>query len=1176
MSTAVGNSRLPQEIVCKLRQVIRRMRVVIMTRGTLAVVAVALAALIGIMAIDATLTLFSSATRWGLSLAALGITAAAGYRFLVRPLSQTFGLARVARMVERHHPELQERISSAVELLTSGDREDLLGSPELIGELTREATFDAQKVKPQSEFRLRSARPFFFATCSLALVLITVFALWPREALVLMGRAVAPHAAIGNLGSIHITVLPGDTVCAADSDLQVEVTVENQRTHHAEFRRLGADGVETVEPMTRVEGAGGRTFTLTVPAGNTSFNYRVLAGKDALSRYYECKVVPRPAIAQLNITYDYPSYTGLNPDVERGASGEISTLAGTTLTISTVGNKRLHTGLMTVNGTEVPNPESTVKDGVSVFTWQYTLKPETQGHWTIQLTDRHGLTSLPVRYTIEAVPDQPPTLTVSEPAQTQLQLRRTERLPILYVARDDYGIAAVDLVVTIDQQSPRTLSMPLPKRHPVESRVWLGRAVLNLRSLPVAQAQQVVFRLQVSDALPPSMGGPQQALSKPYTIKLSDEVAGYIEQQLLQKQTEIQKALAKAMKELNSAKANTQALQQQLPKDKGLQAAARDHQEKAREHVNRADTQLRDLAAKLDRTLLQPVADALAKTAEKHTAPAREELDSVKLTEKYKERLEHAKKADRHVADTIKAVQKVLAEMKDTIEKARLAKELDDLARRERELADAAEAMKKQDPADAPADDWKKQQEEMAQEIGKTVKKEMPQAARDALDQQAKAAQKFAHEAKELEGEQKQLHEATRATAEDKPDKDIKEDLAKRIQDQQKRIAAEADKLAEQIEAELPEAKTPHQDAADAATQAAQAMDKNDMDKAAEAGKQAAEKLDQTAQDLNKPKDPAGDPKPNQSEKALADKADQLAEQQKSVNKQVQALEKGNLDKVLQEMQQDLARRAEALAEQTQKAEAMAKAMDPEGATEQDAERAADQMAMAAKKAEEAGEQLPPGEGEPQKQPGEGGEGEPKKEPGEGGEQNQAKRQQAAESQKQAAEAMAQAAEALQGLHAKLEQQLKAQPPAPPPGDAAQAQAMAEAMQQAAEAAQAQSAEQANQAAQQAAQALQQAADAAAKNAGIEALPPESMHGYDNERPNVADPLQAVEGSDTILNRLKGLGLTSDDWLRLPDNLRNQILQAAGDRAPAEYRDLVQRYFRELARRGSTPPDNGQ
>jgi hypothetical protein len=59
----------------------------------------------------------------------------------------------------------------------------------------------------------------------------------------------------------------------------------------------------------------------------------------------------------------------------------------------------------------------------------------------------------------------------------------------------------------------------------------------------------------------------------------------------------------------------------------------------------------------------------------------------------------------------------------------------------------------------------------------------------------------------------------------------------------------------------------------------------------------------------------------------------------------------------------------------------------------------------------------------------------------------------------------------------------------------------------------------------------------------------------------------APAGTDAA--QLQRLGLTSEDWTRLPPDLRQQIAQASAEGAPPAYRELVARYFREVARRAA-------
>ena len=57
---------------------------------------------------------------------------------------------------------------------------------------------------------------------------------------------------------------------------------------------------------------------------------------------------------------------------------------------------------------------------------------------------------------------------------------------------------------------------------------------------------------------------------------------------------------------------------------------------------------------------------------------------------------------------------------------------------------------------------------------------------------------------------------------------------------------------------------------------------------------------------------------------------------------------------------------------------------------------------------------------------------------------------------------------------------------------------------------------------------------------------------------------------------LQQLGIESVDWARLPSELRSEILQAARQSGPKEYRELIKRYFRQVAKRGGAKSSGDQ
>jgi hypothetical protein len=103
----------------------------------------------------------------------------------------------------------------------------------------------------------------------------------------------------------------------------------------------------------------------------------------------------------------------------------------------------------------------------------------------------------------------------------------------------------------------------------------------------------------------------------------------------------------------------------------------------------------------------------------------------------------------------------------------------------------------------------------------------------------------------------------------------------------------------------------------------------------------------------------------------------------------------------------------------------------------------------------------------------------------------------------------------------------------------------------------------ANQAANQAANSLAQAAQQAAQQAksmNVNAGGGGGGGGGFGTSPDIKE------------EELRKIGIARADWLRLPGELRDEILQAAADEGPEEYRPLIRRYFRDVAMKGRRTP----
>ena len=166
-----------EEIRERLRGVRWRMRRAQAWRGAMVVATVALGGLVVMMGIDLAVSPLPGWLRWAMFVAwvaAVGWAMRAGFT----PLLQKIGLVQVARWIEARHPEMQERMSTVLELSGGGGG----GSAELLGVIGREAAADAGTVDAQGEVRAARTSPRWARPAGvLAAGLLAALVVWRRS-----------------------------------------------------------------------------------------------------------------------------------------------------------------------------------------------------------------------------------------------------------------------------------------------------------------------------------------------------------------------------------------------------------------------------------------------------------------------------------------------------------------------------------------------------------------------------------------------------------------------------------------------------------------------------------------------------------------------------------------------------------------------------------------------------------------------------------------------------------------------------------------------------------------------------------------------------------------------------------------------------------------------------------
>jgi len=844
-----------------------------------------------------------------------------------------------------------------------------------------QAANSARGLQPRREVTLRAARPYLIAATAVAAVFAGVFALWPDQARFLLTRASAPFINLPNLSARDLLVSPGDAVILEGQRLQVEVDVPMRNVRRAYLRITGPDGGETAQEMTPLlaGSGGGRRFGFTCPPATSSFRYRVHAG-DALSAFYTTTVVPRPAIEQLTLRYDFPSYARREPAVVEKAEGDIKALAGTRVTLTARTNKPMASAQLLVNGAPpvdakgqpLAKTETAASgEGGPTVTCRFTLHPDLAGTWALRLVDEHGFESSSAQHLIEVVDDAAPTVAIIKPEKKQLRLPPNAPLPISYTIEDDVGLARAELLIEVDGRGRPPKPLALPPRGKKPARAVASDTALHLGTLNLRNAKYVTFQLKATDNCPRRFKGPHVGLSDVYRIELDVRAPSFAVAELMDQERKLRESLEKVKRELKAAKKESARLREELPKHKKPREKDQQRIDAMRKALASADTAARKAAQEMEGGYFDKLAEKVRELADQHIAKAENLAGQTKLAEEPAERGMLARETDRTIDRSLRMVDELMKQVEPVSDVVRRAIEMQEMAQREAELAReklAEQAPTAAEPAMGP-EQWQKAQQALARELGEMLK-EMPggqQAALAAAKQLAEAvaqeARRMAQEQAALAGQNPQLEKIQQL------DKALGE-LAKQQQQLAQEAAAGAasapqaqpmQQAAQDIQAgDLAQAVQNQAAAENALNQAAQQMAQGQQpgeqpagQQGAEQGQPAGEQAGQEAQQAGQPGGEQGQ-QPQEAQQGAPQNAQQLADlakRQGELREQTQALMEQRAQMAAEHVQTQLQRLQAEQAALAQQAEELAQNV---GNIAPQAEQVGEQAAQAAGEAAQA------------------------------------------------------------------------------------------------------------------------------------------------------------------------------------------------------------------------------
>ena len=404
------------------------------------------------------------------------------YKYLVQPLRASLTLRDVALNVERNHPDLEDRLVSAIEF---GNRES--ADPieaHMLQRLLEDTTERVKGINFKATIDHSRTRKHVDIAALVVVGCVILSLLFPTEIHTSLLRVLVPWEKTDPILTTKLAVEPGNARILRGKSLPIHVTVTGKSADKVvlTYRDIGAQQPATSDvnedeqqPKTIINMLQNpddkRGFAYEIFNIDADMEYYVVAN-EATSERYTVEVFEMPKVTEISVAYTYPDYTGLKSVVQTG-TGDIHAVVGTQAEIRLTTNKAIQTATFSretdvVNDLQVSTAQElraarepvstqmTVSDGNTLTT---TIDVVEDGSYDIQLLCIDGFNNeIPIEYMIRAIPDAVPEVVIKEPGR-DVKATKLDEVEIIAEATDDYGVAELKLMYRIGSDALQELVM---------------------------------------------------------------------------------------------------------------------------------------------------------------------------------------------------------------------------------------------------------------------------------------------------------------------------------------------------------------------------------------------------------------------------------------------------------------------------------------------------------------------------------------------------------------------------------------------------------------------------------------------------------------------------------------------------------------------------------------------
>jgi hypothetical protein len=617
--------------------------------------------------------------------------------FCLRVLIYKPSLESLALKIEENYPQLKNRLIGSLQLYDKLKENPFGFSTDMIEAVIQQADKISKDFNFKEVLDKKPLKKISKIASVLAVVFLALAFIFPASLNFSFYVFSHPLTEIELPQKFHLFVSPGDFEAVKYSDVEIKIKAEGEKPSWARlfWRNQGASWNQ--EELGRKEKPKEKDFDFgyTFKEVKRSFDYYVEA-EGIKSDQYRVKVVDKPRVIDLKLTFNYPKYTRLQTVVLDENDGNINAVKGTEVTIEAKSNKPLKSASLIFK--EAVEKDMQVERNKA--TAQIRILKDDSYH--IQLSDSSDNKNQdPIEYTITAVSDDYPQVEIIEPGEDR-DLTENMTLRLFIKAEDDYGFSSFKLIYQtlsagmISEEEILNIHARMLDKSEVEvDYLW------DLSDIGLVPSDVVKYRVEVYDN--DNVSGPKKGVSKSYHARLpsiaeiireidkkhSDQIVDLEE---LQKEEEkLQKKLEKLSREL------LRETKMDWGKKKETEEILKDQQELAEKLKDLAKS-MESSCSKLEenrlatlemiekmmelRKLLEEVAPPELKEAIQKLQEALSQLDPEKIREALNKMEFSAEEMIKRMDRTIALLKRMKAEQKmDTV-----VKMLEDLNQKQEEI----------------------------------------------------------------------------------------------------------------------------------------------------------------------------------------------------------------------------------------------------------------------------------------------------------------------------------------------------------------------------------------------------------------------------------------------------------------------------------------------------------